>query len=44
MAFNGFQQATNTFTYTWTYDHQSTDFLDSYDRFSSTLQVGTSVR
>jgi hypothetical protein len=44
MAFNGFQQATNTFTYTWTYDYQSTDFPDSYNRYSSTLQVGTSVR
>jgi hypothetical protein len=43
-AFAGYQQATDTFTYSWTYDRQSTDFRDSYDRNTFTVQVGSSVR
>lgn len=43
-AFAGFQQASNTFTYTFTDDHQSTYFRDSYDRHTFSVQVGSSVR
>lgn len=43
-AFAGYQQSTNTFTYSWTYDRQSTDFRDSYDRNTFTVQAGSSVR
>jgi hypothetical protein len=43
-AFAGFQQASNTVTFSWTDDHQSTDFFDSYDRHTLTVQIGSSVR
>ncbi|HZZ41393.1 MAG TPA: hypothetical protein VFE58_00515 [Tepidisphaeraceae bacterium] len=43
-AFAGFQQSTTSLTYTFTDDHQSTDFHNSYDRYSYISQIGTSVR
>lgn len=43
-AFAGYQQAITTYIYSRTDDRQSTEFLDSYDRWTVTEQVGTSVR
>lgn len=44
MAFAGFQQSTTTYTYTQTNDRQSSDYLDSYDRWTYSESVGTSSR
>jgi hypothetical protein len=43
-AYAGFQQSTTSYTYTRIDDHQSTDFLNSYDRQTFIEQIGTTVR